>query len=155
MFSVPLIPGRHEVILATCLLKKCEILSLTFSVMLLKGFIAGCFRKKKKKKFQYLLVAGAELARIFRLSSGPPACTSPLHPSLAEGACRCAGPLSLSSPAFPCTDGVKKEKFALGKATNTTGELQTARSALHPPLGCKAGVTPGCSDLPYRAAWKL
>lgn len=129
MFSLPLIPGRHEVILAACLLKKCEILSLTFSVMLLKGFMASCFRKKII--FQYLLVAGAEHAHIFRLSSGHlPALHQPCRRSVPL--CRTSEPLQPGFPLHSRAWGRGKENFAWGEATNN---CRAPDGRLLPPLG--------------------
>lgn len=71
--------------------------------MLLKGFMASCFRKKKEKIiFHSLLVAGAELAHFFRRSSAD-------HPALSR-LFRRNVPLRGTSdhlhPAFLCTAGL-------------------------------------------------
>lgn len=138
-----LIPGRHEVILAACLLKKCEILSLTFSIILLKGFMASCFRKKIV--FQYLLVAGAELAHLFRMSSAHLPALLLLHR-------RClllCGTSKPFQPAFSWHSRVwdrEKTKFALREASNNCRALDRLL-VLQLSQTCNRHVTPNSHDL--------
>lgn len=154
MFLVPLIPGRHEVTPAACLLKKCEILSLTFSVMLLKGFMASCFEKKKKKKDNISISVGSwgRTCPYLQAELWSPPCFTPALQEESDAVQDFRG-----SPArfSPSTAGLgPREKRGLhGENLLTTVEPRTAHSPLC--LGCHARLTPNQNDLCRGATWKL